>query len=62
MVALGGQRGEREMVPHQVLDKLSVGWVETDRLDRLPRNRRPPCRVVDTGARQLADVVEEAGQ
>ena len=62
MVPLGGQPGEREMVPHQVLDQLSVGWVEPDRLDRLTGDRRAACGVVDTSAWQLADVVEEAGQ
>ena len=62
MVALGGQSGEREVMPHQVLDQLSVCLVEPDRLDRFTGDRRAACGVVDTRARQLADVVEEAGQ
>ena len=62
MVALGGQPGEREVVPDQLLDQVGVGSVEPDRLDRLAGDRRAACSVVDTGAGQLADVVEEAGQ
>ncbi len=62
VIPLGGQPGQREVMPHQVLDQLSVALVEPDRLDRFTCDRRAACRVVDTSAGQLADVVEEAGQ
>ena len=61
MVALGGSPASVVM-SHQVLDQLSVGLVEPDRLDRFTGDRRAACSVVDASARQLADVVEETGQ
>ena len=64
MVPFGGQPGEREVMPHQALDQLSVALVEPDRLDRLTCDRRAACRVVvaeGAHALRIGSVALEAG-